>query len=279
MEVELQPFSTEHNWGAQKNRLFLPTSPEIHLKKLLTMGWSEIFEIKKCFRNEELSAHHEPEFWMLEWYRAYSHLEAIVEDVEALILYLSEKGFVVGQPEPLERRSVAELFLQHYNFHLTPKTTYQELRELAYSHSLPVTEEESWDDIFHLLFLLKIEREFGETGPIIVFNYPPSQAALARLTEDGWADRFEVYWRGLELGNAFHELNDPVEQRRRWLKDYQLRQLKGRTQVPIDEEFLQGLEHGMPPSGGIAIGVERLFLACQGLCDLNEVVQFPHNRK
>ena len=276
MEPELDPFATELQWGEKYLKKFLPTSPEIHLKKALAQGWSEIFEIKKCFRNKEVSDHHEPEFWMLEWYRGYSNLEAIAGDVQQLFTFLDSKGLVIGELKPVQTTRMADLFDQYLNFDLRPTTSRKDLKNLADRNKIPNSDDDSWEDLFHLIFLVKIERYIGLDAPLIVRDYPPNQAALARHTVDGWADRFEVYWRGFELGNAFHELNDPVEQKLRWHMDYEQRLLKGKVDVPIDEEFLEALMSGMPPSGGIAMGVERLYLACQNLNQLKTIKAFPH---
>lgn len=279
VEPELIPFATELRWGDQRTPLFLPTSPEIHLKKLLMQGYPQIFEIKRCFRNEEISDTHQPEFHMLEWYRAYSNLDAITEDFSLMIRYLKKEGFVSGEVGSLERISVAEIFLKYLDFHLTPETSRDALVEELERRGMPFSKEDSWDDLFHLLFLGFVEPKIGLNQPLLVYNYPSSQAALARINAEGWSDRFEIYWRGMEIANAFHELNDPVEQEKRWLRDQRLRADRGRPQVPLDFDFLQGMRAGMPPSGGIALGLERLFLAAQGEVEIQKTKAFPHRER
>lgn len=261
-EPFLDPFSTALTMPGCTQTLYLPTSPELSLKKALAMGWRQIFEMRPCFRNGEWGPHHRPEFLMLEWYRAFSDLRAIEQDCRDLISATSQALGLVP-PASWQRLSVQEA-LQKYvdpDFLLQPTTSRTELVQLAEKVGVAYRPDDSWDDLFFRIFLERIEHQLGEVSPTILFDYPPSQAALARLTPDGWADRFEIYWRGFELANAFHELNDPNEQRRRLELDNQQRRRLGKAPLPIDEEFLHALDCGLPPSGGIALGVERLFLA------------------
>lgn len=276
MEPHLSPFATEFCMGHRRQTLYLPTSPELHLKKLLGQGWGPLFEIKTCFRNGELSDQHQPEFKMLEWYRPFSSLSAIEDDISQLLTYLQSKGFMQGPSNQLEIVSVSSLFKKHLSFDLRPETQLGELKQVA--QNLGLTEAlkyEDWDDVFHVLFLTKIEPSLPAEIPLVVKDYPPSQAALARINSQGWADRFELYWRGFELANAFHELNDPLEQERRFKADQEKRKAIGAELVPIDQEFMDMMRSGMPPSAGIALGLERLYLACQGLTSLQEIRAFP----
>jgi lysyl-tRNA synthetase class 2 len=261
LEPFLDPFETHWVLGSQRHSLYLPTSPEFHLKKALVQGFEKCFELKECFRNGEKSVHHQPEFLMLEWYRAFNNLDTLVEDLQGLICGLQKQFFPNENVFKIKTIKMEDLWLQHLDFKLTPQTTLQELQDLAQRLNLDPREDD-FDDLFNLIFLEKLEPRLKESlEPVIVFHYPPTQAALARLTSEGWADRFELYWRGLELANAFHELNDPLEQRRRFHKDQEKKRLLGKEVVPVDEEFLRALEWGMPPSSGIALGVERLFMA------------------
>ena len=275
LEPVLEPFATILSVGECQRELFLSTSPELHLKKLLAQGWSEIFEVKSCFRNGELSPYHQPEFTMLEWYRAYDSLDSVAYDVRCLISELNEKGFILGSVGDFQQRSVSQLFLEYTDLKLTPLTTRDELIEYCHYISQPVDEGDTWDDIFHLIFIARIEAHLGKAGPEFIYNFPASQAALAQINGTGWADRFEFYWRGIEIGNAFNELLDPVEQRERFKEEMALREQMGRTKVPIDEEFMEALERGIPPCAGMAVGLERLFLACQDIDELGKLRLFP----
>lgn len=275
MEPFLEGFQTEFQMGQQQKKLYLPTSPELHLKKLLASDWGDLFEIKKCFRNGELGAEHEPEFWMLEWYRSYSDLKQIQIDVMGLIEYL---GAHWSQPMDIHQvnvKTVAEHFEEQLGVELTPQTPLEDLKAWAHQFDIKVSEEDSWDDLFFWLFLEKIETQFKDHHINIVTNYPPSQAALAKLNKDGWAERFEIYWGSTELANAFEELNDPLEQERRFQGDILKKKEMGRQPVPIDQEFLKALKYGMPPAAGIALGLDRLFMKLIGHDSLKGLRPFP----
>lgn len=246
-----EPFLDPISAGQGK---FLPTSPELHLKKALSMGLGPLFEIRPCFRDKEISEKHQPEFWMLEWYRPMSDLSDIKRDVMELVRFLS------GSAPKFTSITMADLFQEKLQFGLKPTTAREELVALAQRLELRFKENESWDDLFNLIFVDQVEEKLGGEGPMFLENYPPSQAALARLTKDGWGDRFEFYWKGFEIANAFHELNDPEEQSRRALADNEKKMETGRSPVPIDADFLDALNEGMPPSAGIALGLERLFM-------------------
>lgn len=273
-EPSLDVFSTELKIGSRKEKLFLPTSPELHLKKALALGAEKIFEVAPCFRNGEITERHQPEFLMLEWYRAYDTLKTIKNDVVELVQYLA-KQMKMSPPRNVLSFSVAELFKIHCDFTLTPQTSKDELKALAEKLHVDVRSAESIDDYFFLIFMEKIESQLHGDDMVFVEKYPPYQAALARLTPDGWGDRFEVYWKGLELANAFHELNDPQVQRLRSAEDLQKKAEAGKELIQLDTEFFQCLDAGMPPSGGIALGVERLFMALMGQGQIADLFVFP----
>jgi lysyl-tRNA synthetase class 2 len=166
--------------------------------------------------------------------------------------------------------SVADLFERHLQFRLTPQTSKEELIEVAGRHRIDVSRAVDFDEVFFFLFLEKIEPELKNYDCLFLHSYPPSQAALARLTSEGWGDRFEFYIRGLEIANAFNELNDPKVQRVRSQEDLDKKAHHGRMPIGLDEEFFQYLEGGMPPSCGIALGLERLFMALHGYKSIEE---------
>lgn len=273
LEPALEPFRVEVNKGSSKRSAYLPTSPEIHLKKILAQGWTDIFEIKNCFRGGEFSAHHQPEFLMLEWYRGYADLRLVRQDLQALLEDLHDAGFISRGPQ-LNLTTWAELFQEMFQFKLTPKTSLDELRALAAAMNLQVGEDDSFNDVFHRILIDFIEPGMKAKGPLIVRDFPPSQAALARFTPDGWVDRFEFYWNGFEIANAFYEVTDPGEQRRRWQAEQDERTRMGTSAVPQDEALIQALERGMPPTGGIALGLERLYMACRKIDDIKRLKFF-----
>ncbi|HEY8270594.1 MAG TPA: EF-P lysine aminoacylase EpmA [Pseudobdellovibrionaceae bacterium] len=278
-EPSLDVFSTEFINGSRKEKLYLPTSPELHLKKALSLGAEKIFEIKNVFRNGEVTDHHQPEFTMIEWYRAYVDLQSIKADVTSLVNYLVQKipAFKnsLGPSAGFKSFTVQQLFLQHCGFDFKPNTSAEQLKALAEKLKVDVRSATSIDDYFFLLFMEKIETQFAPECVTFVEKYPPYQAALARISTDGWGDRFEVYWQGLELANAFHELNDPMAQKQRFAEDIAKKRSLKKEEVPLDSEFMQCLEAGMPPSAGIALGVERLFMALTGIKNISEIRLFP----
>jgi len=274
-EPFLDVFSTEFQYGSKKREVYLPTSPELHHKKLLANGWPQIFEIKTCFRNNEIGPLHQAEFQMLEWYRPYKKLADIIIDLKALLQLLEQKKLCehVGEWKTI---SMAQLFFDALQFKLLPTTTTQELEQLCQAHAIHYTKKESWEDLFFRLFVDKIEPNF-KLQPLIIFNFPPQLAAMARINSRGWAERMEFYWRRIEIANAYDELNDPGEQYRRLSKENEIKLQLGKKVPPIDEEFLQALEHGMPPTSGIALGLERLYMATYNENDIKKTRPFPMN--
>lgn len=279
LEPSLEPFQTTWKMGLKSQLLFLPTSPEIQIKKKICQGAVDAFEIKTCFRNEEKSNHHLPEFHMLEWYRGYSRLDVVEKDVENLINFLYEKsnlaqseGTVLEKTQiKIQRKSIADLMQKYLDFELTPQTGREQLKKLAKDKNIEVNDKDSWNDVFHRLWVECVEPHLANEGPLITHSYPPSQAALARTGSDGWIERFEFYWNGYELANAFHEVNDPHLQQQRWQQEIDERKHLGTTQLKGDNELLALQHTGMPPTSGIALGLERLFMAIHKVDDIHKI--------
>lgn len=259
-EPTLEVFETEFKLESKTSKYYLPTSPELNHKKLLAEGAERIFELAPVFRNGEKTDKHSPEFTMLEWYRAFSALNAIKMDTIELVEMMADQ-LKVERPIEVLTFTMTELFKKYCGFDLKPDTSVDELKKLAEQLQVDVSAASSIDDYFYLIYLDKIENKWPLDRLVFVEKYPPYQAALARISNDGWAERFEVYWRGLELGNAFHELNDPQLQRVRSEEDLIKKKNAGKKEINLDEKFFSALEFGMPPSAGIAIGLERLFMA------------------
>jgi lysyl-tRNA synthetase class 2 len=272
-EPYLDLFQTEFHQGQEKRTYFLPTSPELHLKKALAMGLPQIYEIKNCFRNGEKSDHHSPEFLMLEWYRAFAGLQQIQSDVVDWIQACAQI-LEVSPPARVTQMTMSQLWSKTLDFELRPASSREELMELAKKLNLCFSDSDSWDEIFFRIFLEKVEPLIPQNELFFLWDYPPSQAALARVSSAGWGERFEFYWKGLELGNAFHELNHPQVQRERAVEDLALKKKLGKTLPPLDEEFLAALEAGLPPSSGIAVGFERVLLALLDLKSLEQLRLF-----
>lgn len=254
----------------KKESLFLRSSPELQLKKILSMGEKKIFEIGPVFRRGENTAHHRPEFMMIEWYRAYYPLEQIISDVKELFEHIELQLMQENRMNlHFETHSIPQLFAS-IGHPITPETTQEEYKQIAFSLGLDIQSMETIDDYFFLIWTHKIEPSFSPRAVVFVRDYPPFQAAYAKINENGWANRLEVYWHGLELGNAFDEITDAEEQTLRFRSDNQKRVLAGRQEVPLDNEFLDCLKN-YPPSVGIAMGVERLFMAFYKIENINEV--------
>lgn len=270
METHIRPFRLET--GA-----YLPTSPEFALKRLLVGGLPRIYQIAPTFRLEPKSTTHSPEFTMLEWYRAFAGMEEIMADTEELIEWLARE--IRGEPAiefqgrrfsvqtPWPRLSTRELFRQHAGMDWAACSTREQMSSLCRRLGLDVAGGDTWDDLYFRIWLNCVEPRLPQDQAVLVHGYPPSQAALSVIQRDpdgiATARRFEAYAAGIELCNAFEELTDPVEQRARFEKDMTLRQQQYGAEfppTPIDEDFLSALEEGLPPSGGNALGVDRLIM-------------------
>lgn len=230
------------------NRYYLHTSPEYAMKKLLSLGIGDIYQLGHVFRREEISPLHHPEFTLIEWYRLSFSFEEMIQETLALItLFLG--------PQPVETLSYAACF-QHVLGIDVEHATQETL--LAHTQGLPPTAT-SWDKdtLLQLLLSTRIEPHLGTQGLFVLTHFPASQAALAR-TLDTVALRFEIYYRGIELANGYHELSDPLEQERRLLQENQERLLAGKEKLPLDNELLEALRRGLPDCCGVAVGFDRL---------------------
>ncbi len=275
-EVHLDAIPAGQSAGEAR---WLITSPEYHLKRLVASGLPRIFEICKCWRAEELGPHHRTEFTMVEWYRAETPLEVLAADCEALV----ERAFqaagrdplALGLGAPFARTTVRELFARHAGFSLTGAETAGELRAAAEQAGVAVGAAIAWDDIFYQVFLDRIEPALAKAGPTFVFDWPAPLGALARPhpRDPPVVERFELYAGGLELANAFGELTDPVEQRRRFEEETRTRAARGKAVYPIDEALLAALPQ-MPPTAGIALGLDRLLMLATGAGDISAVQAF-----
>lgn len=243
---------------------FLHTSPELCMKRLLAAGYSRIFQICKCFRDGERGDRHLPEFTMLEWYRVGADYRVLMDDCEALINAVAQEvglggvvsrhGRRIGLNAPWERISVRDAFARYATI-----STAEALKR----------------DRFDEVLACEVEPHLGMGGPVFLYDYPMEQGALARASEadPGIAERFELYIAGLELANAFSELIDAGEQRRRFEEASRDRRSKGSPVYPMPERFLQALSR-MPPSAGIALGVDRLVMLLTGKPRIDDVVAF-----
>jgi lysyl-tRNA synthetase class 2 len=251
---------------------YLQTSPEFAMKRLLAAGSGPIYQICKAFRNGESGRYHNPEFTMLEWYRPgfdYRNLMAEVDDLLRAVLNSRPAAFL----------SYAEVFKQHLQLDPHTASTAQ-LRACAASHGVIASDSlgADRDTWLTLLWTHLIEPRLGSGGhPLFVFDYPVSQAMLARIRpgSPAVAERFEVYIDGVELANGFQELQDSVEQRRRFEENCRLRREGGMLAMSMDERLLAALAHGLPLCSGVALGLDRLLMLKVEAGDLREVLAFP----
>ena len=273
-EPHLEPFAVQFTAPGIKTKLYLPTSPEMSLKKLLCQDWTDFFEIKTCFRNGELGPHHQPEFTLLEWYRAFYTLEELIGELEDLLQHLQGKNFFNQGAGLLKAKtcSMAGLFKKHLGFSLSPETTKEELITLLKKTGLPFDPKADFEQLFFLLFLNHIESALPFDTPVFILDYPPQLRGFARLNKKtGWADRFELYWGGFELANGFYEVYKAGEQNRLFKEHL----AKKRDSVPSDRQLLELMEKGgMPPSSGVALGLDRLFLLSCGKTDIRDIRLF-----
>lgn len=241
---------------AKQQKMYLQTSPEFAMKKLLAKGSGDIFQICKAFRDEELGKLHNFEFTILEWYRiGFDHHKLMTEMAELL-------QNILGNIE-IEYISYAEMFAKFLNIDCF-SAEISDLKKCAEKNGLTNLENfanEDKDTWLEILLTHFIEPHLGKNKITFIYDFPPSQAALAKIRNDNpkVAERFEVYINGVELANGFHELNDPIEQRTRFLDDLKKRQELNLPKIPLDEEFLALLPK-MPDCAGVALGVDRLLM-------------------
>ncbi|CAA7615927.1 EF-P lysine aminoacylase EpmA [Magnetospirillum sp. SS-4] len=294
MEPHIKAFTTAlaDPYGGPDRPLALHTSPEFAMKKLLVAGVPRLYQLARVFRNAERSPTHHPEFTMLEWYRAGASLDDLMADTETLVQETAMAAGVVRLRRgdatldplgPWRRLSVAEAFLEYAGIDILDTAPDPErpdrdrLAAEARRIGISVSGGDRWDDIFFKIMLDRIEPHLGWDRPVFLHSYPLSMAALARRSpaDPRVAERFEAYVLGLELANAFGELTDAAEQRRRFAADMALkRELYGETHA-MDEDFLAALEFGMPDSAGIALGFDRLAMLLSGAGDIEEVLWAP----
>lgn len=279
LEVHLTALPAADGW--------LITSPEYQMKRLLAGGLERIYQVCRCFRAEEEGAHHQREFTMVEWYRAWEGLDAIIDDTEALVAHVATA--VNGRPQVRvggrtidvggrwPRLTVAEAMRVHAGVEVHGDEPAAELAARVRAAGIELGGARAWDDVFFTAFVERVEPALAAIDrPVLLVDWPTPLGALARRKPDdpSVCERFEAYVGGVELANAFGELTDPVEQRARFEGDLAARRERGRAIYPIDEKLLAALEEGLPPCAGIALGVDRLMMLVLGARTIGEVMAF-----
>lgn len=249
---------------------WLQTSPEFAMKRLLCAGSGPIYQICPVFRREESGRHHNPEFTLLEWYRpGYDHYR-LMDEMEALLL-------AVGAPAtPYERLSYQQAFLRHAG--LDPFTaTLAQLQAAARFDGDAGTQAQDRDFWLDLIMSATVGPRLGLAAPVFLHDFPATQAALARV-QDGRAQRFEVFWKGIELANGFYELNDAAEQQRRFEVDQAWRAANGRVVPPYDRLLIAALQAGLPDCAGVALGLDRLLMLLYDASSVAATLAFAVDR-
>jgi len=290
-EAHLHAFATELvGTDETRSRLYLATSPEFALKKLVAGGERRIFELARVFRNRERGPLHHPEFTMLEWYRAEEPYEVLMTDCAALLAeatraaaarVLAFRGRTADPLAEPERLTVAEAFDRLAGIDLPATlsaggTDREALAAAARSAGVRVAPDDTWADIFSRVLVERIEPRLGIGRPTILYEYPVAEAALARPTahDPRVAERFELYACGVELANGFGELTDPVEQRLRFAAEMAEKHRVYGERYPVDEDFLLALAR-MPQASGIALGFDRLVMLATGAARIEQVLWAP----
>ena len=282
METHLHPFALY----SVKDRKVLPrrylhTSPEFHMKELLSHGWGKIFTLSYAFRDEPSSDDHRFQFLMLEWYRAGITYEKIMQDCEELLEWSLRELEAAGHPVrfadnvSLEKKSVDQLFREVLGFSILDHLEKNSLRDLIVERypeiPLPAGEHSSmdWEDYYFLLFLNKIEPILVDIPALLLYEFPRPLAALSTLSEgdDRVCQRFEIYLQGTELCNCFNELTDPDILKKRFERQHRDKWRHHRYRLPSPTRFYKSMERGLPPCSGIALGMERLYKGLTGVAN------------
>jgi lysyl-tRNA synthetase class 2 len=279
-DVYLDAFVCKYNFLAnssaqQSTNLYLQTSPEFHMKRLLAAGYGCIYSLAKAFRHEEIGHHHNPEFTLLEWYRIGFNQFDLMNEVSKLL------KTILGCNEPLFI-SYQESFIA--NTGIDPLTaTFTDLVAVLIQHNKSadwLLKQNDKDALLQFIFTEIIESTIGINEPCFVYNFPVAQASLAKISPQDArvAERFECYYRGIELVNGFNELTDANEQQKRFQQDNAKRVAHGLPARAIDESFIAALNHGLPQCSGVALGVDRLVMLALRCQHINETLTFASDK-
>ncbi len=280
-----RPFKTHHN--ALNIELFLRIADELYLKRLIIGGFEKVFEFSRNFRNEGMDRTHNPEFTAIEWYEAYVDYFYLMEQVESLFKHLARdleqnefefNDHVIDLTKPFDRAPMAELVQKHVGIDLSTADT-AELLKVCRDNKIDAASDSNYGQLLDALFDEMVQPHL--IHPTFVTEYPKAISPLAKPKRDGdgtFVERFELFIAGNEFANAFTELNDPIDQRERLEAQAALRAAGDEEAQPVDEDFLQAMEYGMPPTGGVGIGLDRLIMLLTGNRSIRDVLLFPQMR-
>jgi lysyl-tRNA synthetase class 2 len=281
-----RPFTTHHN--ALDVDLFLRIAPELYLKRLIVGGYDRVFEFARVFRNEGLSTRHNPEFTMLELYEAFADYYDVMELLEEMIADAALQatgsttvdwdGAEVDLTPPFARRTMIDLIKEHAGVDVHPSMPVEAARAICDTFDIPW--KPSWGSGKLMLEIYEKTTESNIEGPTFVSDYPREVSPLARPHRDDptLTERFELIVRGREIANAFSELNDPVDQLRRFEAQAALKESGDDEAQDVDADYIRALEYGLPPTGGMGMGIDRLVMLLAGVTSIREVILFPHMR-
>jgi lysyl-tRNA synthetase class 2 len=282
-----RPFITHHN--ALDMTLYMRIAIELHLKRLIVGGIEKVYEIGRVYRNEGISTRHNPEFTMLELYEAYADFYDIMDLTENLIAHIAQEvlgttkvnyqGYNIDLAPGWARKSMTDLIKEHVGVDFKQQMSDEEAHHLAKEHGVQVTESMTFGHIVNEFFEQKVEEKLIQ--PTFVYGHPVSISPLAKKNEEDprFTDRFELFIVAREHANAFSELNDPIDQRERFEAQLAEKAAGNDEAHPMDEDFIEALEYGMPPTGGLGIGIDRLVMLLTNSSSIRDVLLFPHMRE
>jgi len=284
-DAYIESFVSQYDGPGGSKKLYLQSSPEFAMKRLLSSGSGPIYQICKAFRNEELSRLHNPEFTMLEWYRpGFGHHE-LMSEVEDLLKYL---GLLSGDQRVL--KMTYQALFERYADVSSHSADLSDLWVCIQEHNINLSNQNANDNggrpdfdkdtLLNVILTHVIEPELSQIPFVFVYDFPPSQASLAKIRSSTppVAERFELYGKGMELANGFNELTDNVEQHDRFVQDQMRRKQKQQQEIQIDQYLIDALSEGMPDCAGVAMGLDRLLMLLSGKQTLKEVMAFPFDR-
>jgi lysyl-tRNA synthetase class 2 len=278
-----QPFTTHHH--ALDRDLYLRIALELHLKRLIVGGFDKVYELGRTFRNEGISIKHNPEFTMLESYEAYADYNDVMKMLEEMIYRVCQEVLGTDQAEfaastisfkpPWQRLELRQAIIEYAGIDFEEFPDANSLRNKMRELDVEVDPEKDRGRLIDELLATFVEPNL--TQPTFLVDYPTEMSPLAKAKPDNerLVERFEAFVGGMEIANAFTELNDPVEQRKRFTKQLKERKAEDKVEETIDEDFLLALEYGMPPTGGLGVGIDRLVMLFTGQPSIREVILFP----
>lgn len=278
-----RPFVTHHN--TLDLQMYLRIAPELYLKRLMVGGFEKVYEIGRVFRNEGLSPKHNPEFTLLELYQAYVDYEAMMDLTEDLIRRVANKvngtgkvtyeGVLIDLDKPFKRCTMANLVKEETGVDFGKITSLEEARKVADRFEVSYEKRHEKGDILNLFFERFCEEKIQE--PTFVIGHPVEISPLAKKSakKPGYTERFELFILGREYANAFSELNDPIDQKERFERQARLKALGDEEATDMDHDYVRALEYGMPPTGGMGMGIDRLVMLLTDSSSIRDIILFP----